>query len=659
LTTEFNLPPILQFAPVALVAVGLDGRILAINEWLERLAQPHLGEALVGKSVFDLIEPEDAAGARRDFAALVSGSRPAYSARRRYRTASGIHDVDVNVAAVYDSNERPEFAVAVVGDLAEQKAAAEAARHAAELEAIFQSLPAAIYIGDSTGIRLTNEIGLEQLGYASLEELNRPVSALSEQLQNRDANTGERIDWSDEPFVRAVHGDRVDREVISRHRRTGEEVIQRVIAAPVRINGRIAGAVAINTNITQSRQTECALRLSEAQYRSLVEQAPLSVQLVAPDGRTLQVNRAWERLWGLTLEQLCDYNMLEDPQLEERGILPHIRRALAGEAGVIPAAPYDPERTLPGRSTREDSKRWVRAVVYPLKDETGDVRQIVLIHEDISEQVHAEERRREAEAARERLLEEARRTQRELEVASRAKDEFLATLSHELRTPMNAVLGWTQILRGRAHDEETRRGLEVIHRNAVAQERLIDDLLDTSRIITGKLRLQITDVHLRDVILGALETVRPAAEAKGVLLAASFPDALPAMPGDAERLQQVFWNLLSNAVKFTSAGESVHVVVTSEPGAIEASIQDTGVGISADALPHIFDRFMQEDSSTTRAHRGLGLGLAIVRHLAELHGATVSAASDGAGRGATFRLRFPITGVRGTSSFDSLAKPSS
>ena len=227
------------------------------------------------------------------------------------------------------------------------------------------------------------------------------------------------------------------------------------------------------------------------------------------------------------------------------------------------------------------------------------------------------------------------------EEANRLKDDFLSTVSHELRTPLNAILGWTWLLGGGSLDGEARaRAIATIERNARAQGQIIDDLLDVSRIVTGKLLLVRRPVVLAEVIEAALDAVRPAAAAKGIRLDLLLAPGA-AVQGDASRLQQVAWNLLSNAVKFTPAGGRVEVAVEPRGDQVELRVSDTGAGIAAPFLPHVFDRFRQADSSSTRAHGGLGLGLAIVRHLVELHGGTVAAESPGPGRGATFRVRLP------------------
>lgn len=251
--------------------------------------------------------------------------------------------------------------------------------------------------------------------------------------------------------------------------------------------------------------------------------------------------------------------------------------------------------------------------------------------------------RQRAEQEKAGLLEREQAARREAESANRLKDEFLATLSHELRTPLNAILGWVALLQEGKRDPATLdRATGVIERNARAQAQLVDDLLDVSRIITGKLSLDLQAVDLPSVLQAVADTVRPAAEAKRITVELDAPDSIPTVRGDPARLQQAIWNLVSNAVKFTPPERRVWIRARAEGGEAEIEVEDEGLGIEADFLPHVFERFRQQDSSTTRTHGGLGLGLAIVRHLVELHGGEVEAESPGPGQGATFRLRLPL-----------------
>ncbi|HYY56511.1 MAG TPA: ATP-binding protein [Pyrinomonadaceae bacterium] len=245
-----------------------------------------------------------------------------------------------------------------------------------------------------------------------------------------------------------------------------------------------------------------------------------------------------------------------------------------------------------------------------------------------------------------RLFELERNARAVAEASNRLKDEFLATLSHELRTPLTAVLGWLSLLRSGKLDEATRaQALETIERNANAQAQLIEDILDVSRIITGKLRLDVRRFDLSKIIDAAIASVRPAAEAKQIGIETIIDEEARLIWGDANRLQQVVWNLLSNAVKFTPEGGRIEVRLKRVNAHTQIVVSDTGQGISADFLPYVFDRFRQADSTSTRAHSGLGLGLAIVRHLSEMHGGSVRAESEGEGRGSTFTLELPVRAV--------------
>jgi len=239
-----------------------------------------------------------------------------------------------------------------------------------------------------------------------------------------------------------------------------------------------------------------------------------------------------------------------------------------------------------------------------------------------------------------------RRLRREAEELSRLKDEFLASMSHELRTPLNAILGWTSLLRsGRLDPPTAERALETVERNARAQKRLIEDLLDISRIVSGKVQLELTEFDPRQVLESALATMTPTANARRITLTAQLPARTAAMRGDFSRLQQVVCNLLSNAIKFTPEGGQVWLRLDRGPEVMQITITDTGQGISPEFLPLVFDRFRQEDGSISRRHGGLGLGLAIVRHLVELHGGTVAADSPGEGQGATFTVSIPARGL--------------
>ena len=311
-------------------------------------------------------------------------------------------------------------------------------------------------------------------------------------------------------------------------------------------------------------------------------------------------------------------------------------------ASAAPARPSLPPNTpsrsiAAGRVSHED-------VIFhfscqPMREANGTVDTILTVAIDVTEQVSS---RRTVE----RLARREEAARRAAEEASRAKDEFLSTLSHELRTPLNAVVGWSHLLRtGAVPEDQRERAFETIERNARAQAKLIEDMLDLSRIAQGKLVLAVGPVEVVRVVEAALDAVRLAADAKEVRLQPVL-DSHATIVGDADRLQQVIWNLLSNAIKFTPKHGRVQVRVSRNESYVEVAIADDGQGIAAEFLPHVFDRFRQADGAINRQAGGLGLGLAIVRSLVELHGGAVTAASDGLGQGATFTVRLPMAPLR-------------
>ncbi len=343
-------------------------------------------------------------------------------------------------------------------------------------------------------------------------------------------------------------------------------------------------------------------------------------------------NPAAERMFGYSAEQMIGMpitrlfphdRLAEEPQI--------IARLMRGER-------VDHFETVRMRSDGRPVE--VSVTISPIQNVDGRVIGASKILRDITDL-------RRLTREREEMLRNEQAARLEAERVSRVKDEFLATVSHELRTPLSAILGWAQLLRDASlPPEQGRRGLETIERNARLQGQLIEDLLDMSSIITGKIRLDIQTVDLPAVIAQAVETVRPAAEAKGLRLNVVLdPKAGPVL-GDPNRLQQVMWNLLANAVKFSRRGGRTQVFLQRVESHVEIEVSDDGEGIAGDFLPHLFDRFSQADASTTRHHGGLGLGLAIVRHLVELHGGTVRASSLGKGQGASFVVSLPLKAVR-------------
>ncbi len=364
------------------------------------------------------------------------------------------------------------------------------------------------------------------------------------------------------------------------------------------------------------------------------------------DGIVTSWNIGAQRLFGFTAEQMIGQPITriipEELQHEETLILAKLRR---GERI---------ERYETIRLHRDGHRLEISLTVSPVRDISGKVVGAAKIAHDITARRRAERylAEREAQLAqllveRESFLESERLARSEAEHLSHVKDEFLATLSHELRTPLNAIQGWAALLRDRkvsAQDHE--RGLETIERNVRVQAQIVNDLLDMSRIVSGKVHLEVQPLYLHEVVNNAIETVRQSASAKNVRIQPLLDSAIGMVRGDPNRLQQVLWNLLSNAVKFTPNGGRVQVVLERVNSHVEICVADTGIGIPGEFLPYVFDRFRQGDPSTTRRYGGLGLGLSIVKSLVELHGGTVRVKSPGENQGSTFIVALPISHVQ-------------
>ncbi|HZG53890.1 MAG TPA: ATP-binding protein [Pyrinomonadaceae bacterium] len=364
--------------------------------------------------------------------------------------------------------------------------------------------------------------------------------------------------------------------------------------------------------------------------------------------------RAWNR-WledhsELSEADVLGRNLLEVyTELEKRRMDRHYKWVLEGQTRILSQRLHSYLLPLPtdaGLSGFTEMQQTAR--ISPLVDDGGRVIGTVTIIEDVTERVAREAELQEQVAARTQALAREKAAREEAEEANHLKDEFLATVSHELRTPLTAILGWSDmLLTGSLGSEAHNRALETIHRNAQAQNQLISDLLDVSRIISGKLRLDLRAVELPAIVEAALEATRPAAEAKGITLTSALNQQVRPINGDPTRLQQVVWNLITNAIKFTPRGGQIIVRLESVGSRAEVTVEDSGIGVSPEFLPHIFDRFRQADPSTNRVHGGMGLGLSIVRQLVDLHAGTVRAESEGEGKGSTFVVSLPTVAVKG------------
>jgi PAS domain S-box-containing protein len=396
------------------------------------------------------------------------------------------------------------------------------------------------------------------------------------------------------------------------------------------------GFAAAWRDITSRKQAEEQMKfqayvLSQVNDAVLITEAKL---IDEPGPRILYANAAFTRMTGYSVEEVFGKTprILQGPKTDRTG-LDRIRAALTT---------YQPVRVELINYRKDGSEFWVEMSIVPMVNETGECTHWIAVQRNISE-------RKQIEQELAQLLQREQAARAEAEAANRTKDEFLATVSHELRSPLNSILAWTQLLQNRRLDRVTTdKALLTIARNVKLQNQLIEDLMDISRITRGKLRLNVCPINLVPTIEAAIDTLLPLADAKSIRIESVLDPCIGQVLGDSSRLQQIVWNLLSNAIKFTPEGGSITIRLERVDSYAQIQVSDTGHGISADFLPYVFEQFLQAEPPTTRVQTGLGLELAIVQRLVELHNGTVQAASEGEEQGATFTVRLPLISFKET-----------
>jgi PAS domain S-box-containing protein len=495
----------------------------------------------------------------------------------------------------------------------------------AQYRLLFESNPQAMWVYDLTTLRFlaVNDAAVRHYGFSRAEFLEMTI---------KDIRPAEDIQLLEKYLANDTEG--VLNAGEWRHRKKDGTVINvDITSSRLTFGGRPAEFVLVH-DITERKKAETALRISEDRYRDLVDNSHELICTHDLEGRVLSVNPWAARVLGYPQDSLVGINIRD-------GLLPEYREKFDEYLRTV---------------ITEGSARGVMKV----RTATGETRLWEYYNTLRTEGVEKPIVRGMAHDATERrlALKREKEARVEAEAANRVKDEFLSTLSHELRTPLTAIMGWADLL---LHDEvepeKRQQAVETIFRNANSQCQLINDLLEVSRIITGKLRLEFVACELHSVIEAAAESIRPTAEAKGVRLQVLLEPHVGTVFGDRERLQQIVWNLLSNGVKFTHRGGLVQVTLLRINSHVEIVVKDTGIGIPPDFLPHVFDRFRQADGSTTRNYGGLGLGLAIVRHLVELHGGTAWAESPGDSQGSSFTVRLPAMTISEHTSPEELKQP--
>ena len=507
----------------------------------------------------------------------------------------------------------------------DRSSAAGRAALQARLAAIINSSDDGIVSKDLNGtVQSWNEAAERIFGYTAEEMVGRSITTIIPPDRHHEEN---------EFLARVRRGERIDHFQTVRQHKDGRLIPVSVTISPVHdADGRVVAASKIVRDLSAASELE-------GYFRAIIESSDDAIVSKDLNGIVRSWNPGAERIFGYTAAEMIgrpiEVIFPPDRRDEEPNILARLRR---GER-------VDHFETV--RVRKDGTPIDVSVTISPVRSPTGEIIGASKVARDVTTY-------KQLLRQREELLESEQHARREAERVSRVKDEFLATLSHELRTPLNAILGWSQVLRQRADGvaagaapgpdllAELVEGLEVIERNTRVQTQLIDDLLDMSRITSGKLRLDVQQVDLADVVKAAVASVRHAAEGKNIRLQVVIDPLAGPVRGDPGRLQQCVWNLLTNAVKFTPKGGTVQVSLERVNSHLEVCVADNGEGIKPELLPHLFERFRQGDASTTRRHGGLGLGLSIVKHLVELHGGRVRAKSPGPGHGSTFCIDLPL-----------------
>ena len=617
------LAAIVDSSDDAIISKDLHGIISSWNRGAERLFGYTAQEA-IGQPIAMLVPPDriDEEPGMLERIRQRERVEPYETVRRR--KDGRLLDISLTVSPIADARGQIVGASKIARDISERKRAEDALR---ESEDKYRRLFDSIDEGFCVIERVTGDMG-EPLDFRYIEA--NAAFAVQSGLSGvvgktiRQVVPGESDEWCEtyDTVLKTGEPIRFERGLESQGR------VFELYAFRVEDETHRRAAV-IFKDITDRKRTEEALREHTGRLRALIETSAQLVWTTDAAGAVVEDSPTWRAFTGQTYEQWKGFGRLEAMHSDDRE-----RVAALWRRSVTDGVPLDTEYRLKHHS---GEWRWMSVHAVPVLRADGSVREWVGMNADIDVL-------KRAEGERAQLLEREQAARAEAETANRLKDLFLATVSHELRTPLNAILGWARMLTAKQLTKaRATHALETVERNAVALAHIIDDLLDVSRIVGGTLNLASRPVDLTVLAQAALDVVRPMAAAKHIDLRFSAdPASIEFVEGDGNRLQQVIGNLLVNAVKFTPEGGRVDVSVARLGSQMELKVADTGQGIGADFLPHVFERFRQADSDTTRLHGGLGLGLAIVRQLVELHGGTVHAASEGKGRGATFAIRLPI-----------------
>jgi PAS domain S-box-containing protein len=623
----------------AIIGKDLNGFIQSCNASAERMFGYTAAE-LIGRSVRILIPPDRQHEEDEILARMRRGERIEHFETVRMKKTGELLDISLTVSPVRDASGAIIGVSKIARDITAQKRAAIAlATQQAWFRVTLASIGDAVIASDPNGrVTFMNTTAERLTGWTQRDAQDRPLQQVFKVINEKSREP------IDNPALLVM---RLGTVVgLANHTvlvaRDGTERPIADSAAPIRDRaGKVLGVVLVFRDVTDERRAEDAIAEQREWLETTLESIGDAVIATDVQGRIVFMNPVAEHMTGWRADaangRACSDVFRIVNEQSRRPVDDPVSRVLS-EGSVVAFGTYTVLISADG------TERPIDESGAPIRNRDGRTVGVVLVFRDVSERRRLELDRQSAAAERDRLLEAERAARAEAERASRVKDEFVAMVSHELRTPLNAILGWTQLMmRGQQDRGVFDRGLDVIARNTRLQAQLISDLLDISRIVSGKLQLDVQSVDLHGLISEAVETIRPEAKAKNLTIHETLDPDAGVVAGDSARLQQIVWNLLANALKFTPAGGRIEVGVRRVDGNAEITVVDNGVGIKADVLPYVFDRFHQADRSITRRFGGLGLGLAIVKHLTELHGGAVRAESAGEGRGATFTVSLPTS----------------